>query len=219
MSRAASKKRPTVSAATPKRPTSSRVKSSRSKVVVSENIGLSKRMFFNCTMRIGDLAAPIAAAALDHADRKAVQRDVEDMAAGAAEPRRQPPQLGMLLQQQHRAAGAGQHVGGRQPRQSRRRRRSRRSKAGRQSWLKGEGCSRCLRCRHPPALRLPLVRSSLHPSSLQQVAVGDADAAEDGADDAHQPLVVAADEEVAQVRGAVVAFFRRRRKWPPCRGR
>ena len=47
---AASKKLLTVSAGTPNRSINSRVKSWRSKLVESENIGLSKRMFFNCTM-------------------------------------------------------------------------------------------------------------------------------------------------------------------------
>ena len=34
--------------------------------------------------RVGDLRRPVAAAALDHADGKAVQRDVEDVPAAAA---------------------------------------------------------------------------------------------------------------------------------------
>ena len=34
--------------------------------------------------RVGDFLRPVAAAALDHADRKAVQRDVEDVPAAAA---------------------------------------------------------------------------------------------------------------------------------------
>ena len=63
--------------------------------------------------RVGDFAAPIAAAALDHADGKAVQRDVEDVPAAAAEPGGQPAQLVVLFGQQHGAAGAGQRVGGR----------------------------------------------------------------------------------------------------------
>ena len=39
------------------------------------------------------------------------------------------------------------------------------------------------------------------------------------ADDAHQPLVGAADEQVLQVGRAVVAAFRRRRRRRRCRGR
>ena len=50
MPRAVSKNACTLAAGTANRSTSSRVKSSRLKVVVSENIGLSKRMFFNCTI-------------------------------------------------------------------------------------------------------------------------------------------------------------------------
>ncbi len=60
---------------------------------------------------VGDLGRPIAAAALDHAHRKAVQGHVEQAAAAAAEPGRQAAQLRLLLQEQDRPAGAGQHVG------------------------------------------------------------------------------------------------------------
>ena len=68
--------------------------------------------------RVGDFAAPIAAAALDHADGKAVQGDVEDMSAAAAEPGGQPAEFVVMFGQQHGAAGAGQHVGGRHAAQS-----------------------------------------------------------------------------------------------------
>ncbi len=81
-------------------------------MVESENIGLSKRMSFNCTMESAISLAPIAAAALDHADGKAVQGHVEDVPAAAAEPGGQPAQLGVLFGQQHGVARAGQRVGG-----------------------------------------------------------------------------------------------------------
>ena len=110
--RGVEERRRRVSAGTWNRSTSSRVKSWRSKVVESENIGLSKRMSFNCTIESAISRAPIAAAALDHADRKAVQRDVEDVPAAAAEPGGQPAQLVVLLGQQHAVAGPGQGVGG-----------------------------------------------------------------------------------------------------------
>ena len=44
--------------------------------------------------------------------------------------------------------------------------------------------------------------------SFSSMPVGHRDSAEDRADDAHQPLVVAAEEKVLQVRGAVVALLR-----------
>jgi len=50
MLRAVSKNSLTVGAGIRNRSVKSRVKSSRVKVVVSENIGLSKRMFLSCTI-------------------------------------------------------------------------------------------------------------------------------------------------------------------------
>ena len=62
--------------------------------------------------RIGNLAGPVAAAALDHADRETVQRDIEDVAPLALEPSGHAAELIMVLQQKHRVPGLGQRVGG-----------------------------------------------------------------------------------------------------------
>ena len=62
--------------------------------------------------RVGDLGGPVAAAALDHADGKAVQRDVEDVSARPLEPGGQPAELVVLLQQQHANGPPAQDVGG-----------------------------------------------------------------------------------------------------------
>jgi len=51
--------------------------------------------------RVGDILVPILAHGLDHADGKAMQRDVEDMPALAREPRGKAAQLVMVFQQQH----------------------------------------------------------------------------------------------------------------------
>ena len=63
--------------------------------------------------RVGDFGRPVAAAAFDHADGKAVQRDIEDMPALAMKPRGQPAEFVMLFDQQHRMARPGERVRGR----------------------------------------------------------------------------------------------------------
>ena len=83
----------TTAGATPNRSWRIRMKSSLLKVVVRENCGLSKTMLFSCTMEIADGLAPVFLAGLDHAVGKAVQGDIEDMAA-ALEPGGQPAQAG-----------------------------------------------------------------------------------------------------------------------------
>ena len=62
--------------------------------------------------RVGDFLRPVAAAAFDHAVGEAVERDIEDVAAGPLEPGGHAAELVVLFEQQHAAAGAGQHVGG-----------------------------------------------------------------------------------------------------------
>ena len=59
---------------------------------------------------VTDGPAPVLAAGLDHAVGEAVQADIEGMAA-APEPGGQPAQAAVVLEQQHRMAGAGQAVG------------------------------------------------------------------------------------------------------------
>ena len=94
------------------------MKSSRSNEVVSENIGLSKRMCFSCTIESAISLGPVAAAAFDHADRKTVQRNIENVAAGPAKPSGHAAEFVMLLQQKNTMPGAGQRVGAGQPGQS-----------------------------------------------------------------------------------------------------
>jgi hypothetical protein len=71
-------------------------------------------MSFSWHDRVGDLPRPVLAARLDHPDRKAVQRDIEDVAALAREPGRQPAELVVVLEQEHAVARLGEHVGARQ---------------------------------------------------------------------------------------------------------
>ncbi len=60
---------------------------------------------------VGDLLRPVFARRLDHADRKPVQRDVENVAALAREPGGEAAELIMMLQQQNPAAAFRQTVG------------------------------------------------------------------------------------------------------------
>ena len=59
---------------------------------------------------ITDGPAPVLAAGLDHAVGESVQADIEDVPA-APEPGRQSAQAGVVFEQQHRMARAGQPVG------------------------------------------------------------------------------------------------------------
>ncbi len=75
-------------------------------------------MFLSCTIESAISCDPVAPAAFDHAVRKAVQRDIEDVPAGPLEPGGHAAELVVLLQQQHAAAGAAENVGRGQPGQA-----------------------------------------------------------------------------------------------------
>ena len=62
--------------------------------------------------RVRDLLSPVASTAFDHADRKTVQRDVEDVTAGAFEPRGHATEFVVLFEQADTTPLAGQDVGG-----------------------------------------------------------------------------------------------------------
>jgi protein SCO1/2 len=62
--------------------------------------------------RIGDFTGPVAAAALDHADREAMQRDIEDVPTRPFEPGSHSAQFVMLLAEQDTPTRPGQGVGG-----------------------------------------------------------------------------------------------------------
>ena len=97
---------------------SSRVKSSRLNVVVSENIGLSNRMCLSCTIESAISCVQYRRQLLTMPYGKAVQRDIEDVPARPLEPRRHAAELVVLLEQQHAPPGPRQHVRRRQPGQA-----------------------------------------------------------------------------------------------------
>ena len=59
-----------------------------------------------------DVGRPVLAAGLDHADGKAMERDVEDVPTLALEPRRHAAEVVVVLQQQDCIAACRQPVGG-----------------------------------------------------------------------------------------------------------
>ncbi len=163
-------------------------------------------MFLQLHDRVGDFLRPIAAAALDHADRKAVQRDIEDVPAAALEPGGHAAELVVLLEQQHAMAGAGQRVGRGQPGQAAADDDHVVLVAGAFEKIFGHASSSKL------GVAVGLV-------GIDRWLIGHRDAADDRADDADEALVGAADEQVLQVRGAVVAACRARRRRRRCRAR
>jgi hypothetical protein len=60
--------------------------------------------------QIGDLLRPVLPAGLDHPDRKAVERNIEDMPALAGEPGGQPAKLVVMLEEEHAVAGLREHI-------------------------------------------------------------------------------------------------------------
>ena len=86
------------------------VKHSRVNCVSKLNCGLSKRMPSSWTILVGDALAPVLAAGLLHAEREAVQRDVEDVAALAFEPGGEAAVVVVLLEYADAMAVAGEDV-------------------------------------------------------------------------------------------------------------
>ena len=105
--RGVEKRRSRLRPALANRSISSRVKSARSKRGGQREHRVVEADVLELHDRIGDLAGPIPPAALDHADRKAVQRDIEDVPAGPAEPGGHAAELVMLLEQAARCGRRG----------------------------------------------------------------------------------------------------------------